>query len=108
VILLGSVASLIGGVAHTPVTVKAGATIDVTVKAKAQATLGVVANSKSITKKTTSAKIEKGKRAMKTINKGSRHVWCKASALVGGDAPNRNPSSRTHQAESLTKTERGR
>jgi hypothetical protein len=96
VILLGSAASLIGGVAQTPVKVKAGASIDVTVKAKAQATLGVAANSMSITKKTASSKTQKRKKAMKTISKGSQHVWCKASALVGGDAPNRNPSSRAH------------
>ena len=80
VILLGSAASLIGGVAHVPVKVDASARINVTL----EASLKTAEKPKAITKRRVYSSTKKGKRTMKTIGKGSKYVWCKASALQGG------------------------
>lgn len=79
-ILLGSVASLIGGVAHIPVKVDESAKINVTL----EASLKIAEKPKAITRRLVYSSTKKGKRTMKTIGKGSKYVWWKASALQGG------------------------
>jgi hypothetical protein len=95
VFLLGSVASLVGGVADSPVTVKANASVNVNVaakaavdvslgsKAKAKSKAKTAAKSTAGTKKTTKAGAVKGHKTMKTINTGNTNVWYKASSLLG-------------------------
>jgi hypothetical protein len=79
-ILLGSAASLIGGVAHIPVKADAAAKINVTI----EASLKTAGKPNAVTGKFASSSTKKGKRTMKTIGKGSKYVWWKASALRGG------------------------
>lgn len=86
-ILLGSAASLIGGVAHIPVEVDAPAKIDVAV----ETSLKTAEKPKAATKRFASGSTRKGKRTMKTIGKGSKYVWWKASALRGGWRPQSEP-----------------
>jgi hypothetical protein len=93
VFLLGSVISLVGGVAYSLVTVKATASLNVNVtarvvanvrrgsKAKAGAKAKMAAQSKALTKKTTNGGSVKGK-TMNTINMFNKNVW-KASSLLG-------------------------
>lgn len=88
--LLGSVASLVGGVANSLVTIKAdasvnviaGATVSFGSKAKAESGAKTVAKSNAAAKKTTKVGTVKGKAPMKTINTGNTNVW-KASSLLG-------------------------
>jgi hypothetical protein len=90
VFLLGSVASLVGGVANSLVTIKADASVNAHVgaavslgsMAKAKSGTKTVAKSKTGAKKTTKAGMVKGKETMKTINTGNTNVW-KASSLLG-------------------------
>jgi hypothetical protein len=88
VFLLGSAASLFGGVAYSLVTIKANASVNVNVAAKATVEVGAgakakakpkakantVAKSESGAGKTTKAVIVKGRKTMKTINIGNH--WC--------------------------------
>ena len=97
VFLLGSVASLVGGVAYSLVTVKANARVNVDVTAKAAVDVNVgskakarsnakaktAAKSKAGAKKTTKAGTVKGKKTMNTINIGNKNDWYKASSLLG-------------------------
>jgi hypothetical protein len=97
VFLLGSVASLVGGVAHSLVTVKADASFDVDLKAEGAVHVDAGAKAKAKpkakartaakaavgTKKTTKVGPVKGKKTMKTINIGNKNVWSKASSLLG-------------------------
>ena len=99
VFLLGSVASLIGGIATTPVTVKAKASVNVSVKAKAVVEVGAAGEAKAkskakatavpklktAAKKTTKAKIVKGQKTMKnSVNIGVvKSVWRVASSSLG-------------------------
>ena len=77
-ILLGSAASLMGGVAHIPVKVDAcSPRINVTL----EASLKTAERPRAVTQKLASSSTKKGKRTMKTIGKGSTYVWWKASAL---------------------------
>jgi hypothetical protein len=97
VFLLGSVASLVGGVAYSLVTINATASINVGVRAEAAGSVGAgvkakaestakaksAAKSKASAKKTAKAGMVKGKETMKTINIGNKNVWYKASSLLG-------------------------
>lgn len=98
VFLLGSVASLFGGIA-IPVTVKADGSLNVSVQAKATVKVGAkgrakakskakttaVSKSKKAAKKTTEANKVKGQKAMKnSINIGVvKSVWRVASSSLG-------------------------
>jgi hypothetical protein len=97
VFLLGSVASLVAGVAYSLVTVKANASVNVSVAANAAVDVDAVdkakagskakaktaAKSKASAKKTTKAGTVKGKKTMNTINTVNKNVWRKASSLLG-------------------------
>ena len=85
---------MIGGVANSPVTVKANASADVIVRlsaaasvggaeAKAEAEPNTAATSNTVAKKATVANTAKGKEAMNSINTGNKNVGCKASSLLG-------------------------
>ena len=97
-VLLGLVASLVGGVATSPVAVKADASVKVTVQAKASVKFGsgkanaepkrpkkTAVKSKTVAEKTTNAGIAKGKGTMRktSINVNKKNGWKKASSLAG-------------------------
>jgi hypothetical protein len=106
-VLLGSVVSLVGGIAESPVTVKADASVSVSVKAKGaleigaacrakaklKATKKVAAKSGTAAKTTTKAKGAKGKEAMRdSVSLEKRSGW-KAASCLGEQAPNRGEAS---------------
>ena len=93
--LLGSIVSLVGGVAYSLITVKASAGLNVNVmakaavdasldsKAKASSKPETTAKSKALTKGTARGGSAKGKKTMNTVNVGQKNVWSKASSLLG-------------------------
>jgi hypothetical protein len=101
-VLLGSIVSLVGGIAKSPVTVKADASVSVSIKAKAALEIGAsgrakaklkatkkVAKSGTAAKTTTKAKIAKGRKTMRNpVSLGKRSDW-KAASCLGEQAPNR-------------------
>lgn len=95
VFLLGSVVSLVGGVAYSLVMVKASAGLKVNVVAKTAMDVSLDTKAKASSKPKTAAKSKalttgrakvgpvKGKKTMNTINIGKNNVWFKASSLLG-------------------------
>jgi hypothetical protein len=98
VMVFGLVASLVGGIATSPVAVKADASVKVTIQAKAsldvrsgkakartKAQAKKAAKSKRIAATTTAATTTKGKGTMKTtsINVYKKNVGKKASSHLG-------------------------
>jgi hypothetical protein len=95
--LVGSMANLVGDVAKDSGTVKADASVDVSVKAKATIGVGAgtrpkgkskpstktVAKSKAVATKTTNVKTRKETKAMNSINVVTKNVRYGALSLLG-------------------------